>query len=474
MKWIKKVQSIITVFLFIFLYTLNSCLAEGNKEDVYNENKKIYTIGENEYFDEVLFSIELIPGIYEISCEQDHTLLFVERNRFNYICNGVTTYEEHDNLYAGRHKWTVTLEIEGKYEFKMWVVAPSRTIQISDFRLVKIGEISTQIKRPKPDSMIDTIKQTSNNTFILFSDIHGSKSNYQRIISFGENNGVNGIINAGDTVEKYLQDEDDSFSWYREGIEQSSVDIISAVGNHDLWKGGYWKQANINDSYNQIIAPIVEKNNRIQQPQKAKENNLCYYYIDYGQIRIIVLNAMSGDKSVSYWDNRQANWLREILTDSLNNQMHVIVVNHAPFPKDIALRDIQSNWNSFIDYRSWDMTDEIVMELSAVQIIQRFIDDGGILICLITGHEHVDSILTAQGYEGQFMINIASANHMNHLDGITTDDLNSPFYDCFDFCGIDTNNGMIKILRIGWSIDASLKIREVLSYDYFTKQILYQ
>ena len=183
---------------------------------------------------------------------------------------------------------------------------------------------------------------------------------------------------------------------------------------------------------------------------------------------------MSGDSSVYHWDKDESSWLKEVLSDALIKSMHVIIVNHTPFPKNIALRDSSLDWNSYIDYRAWEKSDQLCMEIEAIQIIQEYIDNGGILICLLTGHEHIDNILTAKEYEGQLMINIASANHSKHDDGNTTEDASSVFYDCFDLCGVDIENGVLKILRIGWNIDSSFRIREKLCYDYINNHILGQ
>ena len=437
-------------------------------------NPASYLIEPGEYFDKRLFDMTLDPGIYEISCEQDITLSFVDRNRFCFVRGDVTTYEATDNLFAGKHTWAITVLEKDRYAFNVWVVSPSEKVKLSNFTIVRKGDVQTRIWRPERDELLENAKNHSDNTFIFFSDLHGEASNFNRIITFGEDNGVNAIINSGDTVKRYLNDEEEPFSWYRESVEASGVDILSAVGNHDVWTGEYWKKSAPNDSFDQIILPVVDRCRDIVMPDGARENGLCYYYKDYGRIRVIVLNAMMGDESVSYWDKAQSLWVKSVLNDSLQRDKHVIIVNHAPFPKDIALRSEQSEWNSFIDYRSWDMTDDIVMEAASIDIIQDFIEDGGILICLLSGHEHVDSILTAKGYKGQFMVNVASANHENHPDGTVTNDQSSPFYDCFDFLGIDSDNGLLKIVRIGWNMDASMKNREALCYDYFNGEIIAQ
>lgn len=433
-----------------------------------------YLIEPEEYFDERLFDITLDSGIYEISCEQDITLSYVDRNRFCFVCGDDTTYEATDNLFAGKHSWVITVLEKDRYAFNAWVVSPSEKVELSNFTIMRKGDVPIQIWRPEEDVLLENAKCNSDNTFIFFSDLHGETSNLERIIAFGESNGVNAIINSGDTVKRYLNDPEEPFSWYRESIEASGVDILSAVGNHDAWTGEYWKKNAPNDIFDQIILPVVERCSDIILPERAKEDGLCYFYKDYGRIRVIVLNAMMGDESVSFWDEAQSLWFENVLDDSIQQNKHIIIVNHAPFPKNIALRSKQSAWNSFIDYRSWEIADDIVMDLSSINMIQDFIKDGGILICLLAGHEHVDSILTAKGYNGQFMVDIASANHEKHPDGTVTNDQSSPFYDCFDFLGIDSDNGLMKIVRIGWNMDSSMKIRESLCYDYFNGEVIVQ
>ena len=317
-----------------------------------------------------------------------------------------------------------------------------------------------------------SIKKSSTKNFLFFSDIHGGDTNYNRIIDFANRNGIDAIINGGDTVQRYLNDNENPFTWYATGITNSSVDILSAVGNHDAWTGAYWTKDTAIDIYNQIIAPLVSKFSDYEQPEGASENGYCYYYKDYDSIRIIVINAMTGISSVEFWDSTQKTWLNSVLADAKTNSKHVIVVNHSPFPKNIAQRDDELNWNSYIDYRTYSGSDGIVMDADALDTIQSFVSNGGKLVCLLTGHEHLDNILTATGYTGQWMINISSAKYSNHIDGITSDDPNSGYYDCYDLISVDATNTLVKVLRIGWHTDASLKIRERLCYNYETGKII--
>jgi hypothetical protein len=70
------------------------------------------------------------------------------------------------------------------------------------------------------------------------------------------------------------------------------------------------------------------------------------------------------------------------------------------------------------------------------------------------------------------MVNVASAKYTNHSDGLYYSDPESQYYDCFNYCAVDTTNGIMKMIRVGWDMDASLKRRETFAYNYITSKII--
>ena len=329
------------------------------------------------------------------------------------------------------------------------------------------------------DALVEQKKNVKNNllgsataNFVFFSDIHDGSSNFNRIIDYAEDNHVDAILNGGDTILKYLNDADHPITWYTDGITASSVDILSAVGNHDVWDGAYWTKANAVDVYNAFIAPIIAKYSNIVQPSGASTNGLCYYYKDYDAVRVIVLNAMAGDGSVNFWDTAQANWLTSVLNDARTNSKHVLIVNHAPFQKTIAVRDERLHWNTYLDYTDLSTYDEIHTTPDAVQLVKNFIDSGGAFISWLTGHLHSDNVITATGFDKQMMFNIATANNSIHNDGVSYTDVTSQYYDCFNHIAVDTERGLVKMIRVGWNTDYSVKVREQLCYDYINGKLL--
>lgn len=329
------------------------------------------------------------------------------------------------------------------------------------------------------DALVEQKKNVKNNLlgsatadFVFFSDIHDGSTNFNKIIDYAEDNSVDAILNGGDTILKYLNDAEHPMTWYTDGITASSVDILSAVGNHDVWDGAYWTKADAVDVYNAFIAPIVAKYSDIVQPTGASTNGLCYYYKDYSSVRVIVLNAMAGDSSVNFWDTTQANWLTSVLSDAKTNSKHVLIVNHAPFQKTIAVRDERLHWNSYIDYTTLSTYDGLRTTPDAVQIVKNFIDSGGMFVGWLTGHLHFDNVITATGFDKQIMFNIATANNAIHNDGVSYTDVTSQYYDCFNHIAVDTAKGLVKMIRVGWNTDYSIKTREELCYDYINGKLL--
>ena len=322
------------------------------------------------------------------------------------------------------------------------------------------------------DAIESNLIDNNTATFVFFSDIHGSSKNFERIIEYAEGRSVNAILNGGDTVINYLNDDSHPLTWYTDGVAGSTVDILSAVGNHDVWSGAYWTKAQPVDIYNAFIKPTVDNFSNIIQPAGASSSGLCYYYKDYSSVRVIILNAMAGAESVSFWDSAEANWLTSVLTDAIANSKHVLIVNHAPFLKSIAVRDEKNHWNSYVDYRTSATYDDIYTESPAVQIVKDFIDGGGKFIGWLTGHIHADSFLTAEGFTKQAMFNIATANCGIHSDGKTYTNSTSKYYDCFNHIAVDTTRGLVKMIRVGWNTDYSIKVRERLCYDYIKGKLL--
>lgn len=312
-----------------------------------------------------------------------------------------------------------------------------------------------------------SLEKNSANKFIFFSDVHGSQINVQRIIDFANAVGVDAVVNGGDLVSDLISED---ITWYNTLVNSLNTDMLMCVGNHDMWTT-YWENANAVDVYNKFISTVASKVSNLIQPAEASTNGLCYYYKDYGDLRVIVLAAMTYTGNNMQWTAEQLSWFVSVLNDAKTNDKSVICVNHAPFVKNNVTIDTDNPLNSYVDYKTYSSFDGIHTNEQAVSAVSDFINGGGSFICWLSGHTHADYVMVS---ENQFMIDIASARYNLHFDGYSpaTSDVSETNFDCFDYIGIDTTNKMVKVWRVGFNQDASMRVRNRFAYDYANKKLL--
>lgn len=312
---------------------------------------------------------------------------------------------------------------------------------------------------------IENLKKYSDFTAIMLSDVHGGSTNVDRAIKIAEAIEADAILNGGDTVTSKLGD---GVTWYNNLIDATTIPVITAIGNHDAWSADWVWDSNT-DVYNAFISKVAAQAAPIVQPADAVTNGDLYYYKDFGSVRVIVLFSMTN----AQWTQEQSDFFTSALADAKSNSKKVIVINHGPFVAANAVRDA-AGWNSWKNYATGEhfVFDGLAVNNSAVAAVKDFIDAGGTFICWLSGHTHVDNTITHSSDDRQININMASSRYSNHTDGATSSDASNPMYDCLNLFGVDTTNGYIRVLRIGWNYDSCMQTRLAFSYDYINHKIL--
>ena len=372
----------------------------------------------------------------------------------------VTFVAEVDAMYIGGYANGTTIEV-------------LRAFSVSENINEVFGD-STDITSIYPRDSWSKKSMEDNSEFkcLFFSDIHKGEVNLERILQLAKYFGatsVDTIINGGDTVSNLITE---SLDWFDEQINKSPFDVLSCVGNHDMWIDNDWTLADATEIYSNVISPIASRVSNLIQPTDAASKGKCYYYKDYGNVRVIVLNAISVTWRNLFWDSEQAAWLEDVLNSAKESNKSVICVSHAPFDKTAATI-VQSSWTSFKAYeRKEDINHERYdahrINEEAVAIVKNFVNKGGAFICWLTGHNHIDAIYKC---EGQLMLNITSANYAKKSDGITATTVEQRQYDAFNYICVDTTHSLIKVMRIGWNMSADMKKRNPLCINYVTGEI---
>ena len=143
-----------------------------------------------------------------------------------------------------------------------------------------------------------------------------------------------------------------------------------------------------------------------------------------------------------FWDSTQLSWFTEVLSDAKNNSKHVLCVSHAAFPLS-SMQKVDCLWS-----KSGVSTDNVRTNLEAAEAVKTYIDNGGIFVAWIVGHQHGDYVHILNGYNNQIVINLASfAQRAGWL--LKNTEKTEYNYDCLTYVAIDTTNSIIKLMRIG-------------------------
>lgn len=288
-------------------------------------------------------------------------------------------------------------------------------------------------------------------TFIHFSDLHNVPALWERICDYMEayKKYIQFALHTGDYCGNWQGNYTDAYL-----LKNTTNPILNCVGNHDTYTEEMKK--NTQESTYRLLFNHIDN----WGVTFGGGNNTMYYYKDFpdSEIRLIVLDC--------YYDiDNQKMWLEEKLNEAKSLNYAVITAMHE-VSKSI-LDKIQCTFQTLDNYESAGGNQSAG---SFDTIIKTFKDNGGVHIVNLCGHEHDDML----GYTSNGVLNlvIECATTWNgwtggkRIEGTKT-------YDCFNVFSVEKDTGIFKVVRIGNNSDHYLRAKNILSYDYVNKKVLY-
>lgn len=367
---------------------------------------------------------------------------------------------------------TITLNDEDNSVILLRLANETTSTSIHDFN--PANEIIPKIRNLRYAWKKYGVSSIENNLVLLhISDFHNFTANMTRLTDFLRlySSYIDDVIHTGDLLGLDI-------SWdYPTQFDEKWLQVI---GNHDATlrtDDGYIIQPSIK-SYNKLFAPYIANWN-VSQPDNASEEGKCYYYKDYSQynVRLIVLDNIVLNNSVNnHWNTEQKKWFKSVLDETLDFSnkaygYHVIVAVHYP-----AFSMAKQPDNPF-DSRDYGTAQcgKCVDEIPAT--VRAFKQKGGKFVCYLTGHCHSDMFgvgIAEENYTDQLCISIATASvtaAQPYCDMIRN--IGDKTQDCFNLIGVDTNNCVLKIMRVGAEYDRYMRRKNVLCWDYCNNQMVY-
>lgn len=325
---------------------------------------------------------------------------------------------------------------------------------------------------------------SATNLFTLahLSDIHTDSKRYRNFAEFV--NGVDYINAAIGTGDFVIAGEEKQFAYMKS--VKFNKDFIKVVGNHERartenTRAFVYKQLGLNTNTGKL-----------------------YYYQDYPEykIRIIVLNQYDTDESAAvnpneHYSQEQIDWLIDVLKDSRQKDFAVMIAMHAPFMEKLpksnnkGFYQRQYSWMKFMDTNiSGPIIEEIVNAFkhgSSIRETYSYVDmpdmkvtvdasfsGNGTFIAYLSGHEHGDFIGYSTFFPDQLHLNMnvsccmpefadynfgEEVSDLARVEGTVTED-------CFNVYSFDIENKLVKVVRVGSSVNDLMEDRKKACYTF--------
>ena len=289
-------------------------------------------------------------------------------------------------------------------------------------------------------------------SLLHFSDIHGQDTELARIVRI-KNMFADYIEDAICTGDMLYDTFSDSFAfWDNSGAQ----DVLPVLGNHDVWisSSGAASETAAN-CYDKFFGNIADWD--VTSPGTG----LCYYYKDYANVRLIVLDCM-------HMDAAQLAWITETLASAKVSNLAVVIASHyTPSTMANMTFNRDTTFTAYgADYTHTTFDSVVPVEL----LVKDFIDGGGKFACWLCGHYHTDIFGFSE--HGQPIICIDKAcvtltnKFYSRVAGTRTQDL-------FNIISIDADAQVIRVFRIGCTLDYMMRPVETFAYNYGTQEAIY-
>lgn len=301
--------------------------------------------------------------------------------------------------------------------------------------------------------------------FVHAADIHDVISAWNRMTEYINHYSeyISFAVHTGDYCGGSQQSYTD---FYAEG-EKCVRPIYNCPGNHDCFSGeGAWL---LNDK--KIAHGLLYNHTEDWDVNFMDIEYSMSYYKDFPEsnIRMIVLDDY-------YHIDETREWLRGVLLDARKKELSVITAQHETMSDVVDFLPVKYNsiddympvWNVYEKKRTewaYDQRNRLLFE----DILVEFINMGGHFVCNLAGHDHIDEF----GYTKAGILNIVVQNgttwdalgDMKRVKGTRSED-------CFNVVAVDTELGLIKIIRIGANTDHYMRRKTALCYDYINKKVI--
>lgn len=301
------------------------------------------------------------------------------------------------------------------------------------------------------EKRLEEISKHNNISFSYLTDLHGDKeifapiSNIQAFKQIGNSKKLDFGVCAGDITTGGYEDFKtgkalSNLEYFSKELKSTNTQTIFARGNHDCNTRADASVAISGQQYYETVLKDLGEDIVFNDEDLSGD----YYYKDLEdkKIRICVLNAFNGANYEFIFGEKQLEFVEKEMLDFSEktnpSEWQVLFISHT-VDKTIAHNEVPSHNEKLYD------------------IINKFQEDGGTVIAIITGHHHMDTTLIKNNL---LIITVRSASvYFDRLEynteNFSEEDL------CFDIFTIDKDTKTLYATRVGrgndrkWNYDTN-------------------
>lgn len=302
----------------------------------------------------------------------------------------------------------------------------------------------------------------TNLTLLHFSDMHGDGAELERIMRCRDENLplVDDVICTGDILSA---DWANDFTYWDAAGAQG---VLIALGNHDeIVDRSNWNSASSYKTMAECYARYMAPN--IATWGVTYEADKTYYYKDYTNVRLIVLDLVQDD---IVDDATQLAWFESTLAGARTAGKAVVVAEHYP-PTNRAGVSGAGAW--YDSHYSYEQPGRWMVRGRWQAAVSDFVTAGGEFVCWLVGHTHADLLCYNTTYPDQFFVCIDCANPVKAMPYSDTGRaIGTPTQDLFNVLGIDTVNKTVRVMRVGASENMFMQQKKMLCFNYATHTVV--
>lgn len=345
-------------------------------------------------------------------------------------------------------------------------------------------------------------------TFSAISDVHGADEEFERYISYSNEHAdsIDALICTGDIIP---WEPTQGIPWYSAYLKRSTKPFLFVAGNHDVGQTNYSgiDQATARTNY---FDPIIEAG--YLSSSDFIGSGKCSWFKDFDSYKIRIIapfefgncyTASSGvtNKCARRWyDTEVLEWLADALYTTPEGYS-VIILTHIMSSTNMDFVDHMfctseeigfpyTNWsNLFMNTIDGNPLEDLVnafmnstaisqtynsaawTELGKTATVSKDFStrsENGKFIAYFAGHIHGNYIFRSNTYPDQMCLVMptASGNQFQRRYGDMMYSANCRNRDNFCVVGIDTENKMINLVKIGGQVTMDMRERTYASISY--------